>query len=1609
MFSFKHRWNSSKAEHTGRQNRAYGRVRLGLVAVFVVWSGLAGAQTAPTNYNVRTVEAVPTDLNGVPGFGANYATGNTYNLRFGRIDASTLAQTPIIESFEVGPDLFIQVPRALPTPYDRVIVNRRVAGDVDNLNKFTGFFSNNGLSGNIADGSTVFYQSSFVTTLEGIINSYDIDRGADNIFANAMNVATRNNVQRIDMIIDEPLLVGAGALARTGILILERGGNDQLTVAAITGIDPVSGVVTSLGPLVKTSGPLGGIWGATGVARATTVFQNANATTGAQDIRPDQNLSSQNISGSFISLADLGVASGQPMHGLALFGNDVLPSMDLIGLSDVPLDTDGTANGGLDLMGGGGFFFSSQLELVKQANVATYAAVGDEIEYSFTLSNNGALTLTNVQVEDPMLGGVIPCNPSTLLAGETATCGPVVYTVTQADIDAGQIINVAQGSGLDPDGEPLFALDSDIVTGPPRVPGLEVEKLLTDAPSPVFAGDLIEFTINATNTGNITLSDVVVVDALLTPDSITCPSVAPQESCQLIGTYELTQADIDSGSFTNLGAAEAPNPLDPGGPALEDEDEIITPLPSSPQLVLDKIVTAGDPFAQVGDVIDYQLTATNIGNVTLSNVVISDPDIASLSCVPDQPAQLAPNETLVCTGSYSVLQSDIDSGSFTNLGTVNGEAPNGESASDTDEARADGPPAAPNLAVTKTLIDAPAPIIVGSVLTYTVTATNIGNVTLSDVLVVDALLNPDSILCPTVLPQEDCVLLGTYTVTQNDIDAGQITNIGSGEAPDPTDPGGPPLFDEEEIVNPLPQNPGLALDKVITAGNPYAAVGDLIDYQLTATNIGNVTLSNVSISDPDVGALSCTPAQPATLAPTETLVCTGSYSVTQDDVNAGSFTNTATANGTSPGGIPVSAVDDATADGPAGAPALDLVKALTNAPDPIVEGSVLTYTVTATNSGNVTLNNVLVSDTLIDPSSISCASLAPTESCVLIGTYTVNQQDINAGQIINTGSANSDETGPEDDTVTTPLDQNLALELAKVITAGNPFAVVGDLIDYQLTATNTGNVTLSNVSISDPAVGALNCTPAQPATLEPTETLVCTGSYAVIQDDIDAGSFTNIATVTGEGPGGIPVSDVDDATADGPAGTPSLIVSKALSAALDPIIPGSVLTYIVTASNNGNITLSNVVVSDILITPDSITCPTVAVNDVCVLVGTYTVTQDDLDAGEIANTGSGTAPDPTDPGGPPLFDDEELIVPLLQEPALTIEKVLSDAPDPIMVGSVLSYTITATNSGNVTLTNVVVSDSLIDPAEVICAILAVGESCVLTGAYTVAQADVDTGAVINTASALSDQTPDPLEDELTTPIDQNPAIELDKLLTSGNPYMAVGDLVEYELIATNIGDVTLTAVTITDSGATIDSCVPVQPATLAPDESLICAASYAVLQSDINAGSYTNTAVVTATTPNNDSISDTDTAVAVGPAGAAALGLVKVLQDPPSLILAGTELTYVIIATNIGNVTLFDVLIEDDMIMPSSVVCSVLEPAETCELMGTYVVQESDLERGVLINIATAVGNDLDNEPVPEVTDTVTTPLARPIPVPMTDRWALLLLALLLLTVAAVSILRQKA
>lgn len=148
------------------------------------------------------------------------------------------------------------------------------------------------------------------------------------------------------------------------------------------------------------------------------------------------------------------------------------------------------------------------------------------------------------------------------------------------------------------------------------------------------------------------------------------------------------------------------------------------------------------------------------------------------------------------------------------------------------------------------------------------------------------------------------------------------------------------------------------------------SAGDTIDWTIEVRNDGNVTINSITVSD-TLGTPVCPTSSNdtiATLAPGASETCTLTYTTTQADFDSdgggdGDIDNSVTAAGTATGGIGAVSGSD-TAEVPINAfSAVTLVK---TADDDTLRdaGDIITYSFVVTNTGNQTLTNIVVTDTL---------------------------------------------------------------------------------------------------------------------------------------------------------------------------------------------------------------------------------------------------------------------------------------------------------------------------------------------------------------------------------------------------------------------------------------------------------------------------------------------------------------------------------------------------------------------------------------------------------------------------------------------------------------------
>ena len=187
---------------------------------------------------------------------------------------------------------------------------------------------------------------------------------------------------------------------------------------------------------------------------------------------------------------------------------------------------------------------------------------------------------------------------------------------------------------------------------------------------------------------------------------------------------------------------------------------------------------------------------------------------------------------------------------------------------------------------------------------------------------------------------------------------------------------------------------GTLTDDVLPAG---VSAGDTISYVFTVTNTGNVTVTGVTVTDPLLTVVGG-PLGSLAVGASDSTTFTGSYAITQTDIDGGSVTNVAAASGTAPGVDPTAGATDTVAL--AQAAALTLAKTGTfqdEDEDTLADvGETISYVFVVTNTGNVTLTNVTVTDSLLGDVGGPLASLAPgvSDSTTFTGTYAITQTDL---------------------------------------------------------------------------------------------------------------------------------------------------------------------------------------------------------------------------------------------------------------------------------------------------------------------------------------------------------------------------------------------------------------------------------------------------------------------------------------------------------------------------------------------------------------------------------------------------------------------------------------
>ncbi|WBU37347.1 DUF7507 domain-containing protein [Homoserinibacter sp. YIM 151385] len=1284
------------------------------------------------------------------------------------------------------------------------------------------------------------------------------------------------------------------------------------------------------------------------------------------------------------------------------------------------------------------------LSIVKSGALRTagQGGLGNPVDYSFVVTNTGNLTLTEVVVADPktangMTAPTVPANgwPSgtagTLRPGDSVTA-TASYPIRQADLDAGEVRNQARVEGRTQSGATIRSDSNEVVTGTNAAnPRLTTTKTASTA-GPVQLGQQITFTIVGRNTGNVTLSSVDVVDSLAgqgfavtsttwSAGQASAGTLAPDATVTVVGAYTVRQADVDAGAVTNTGTTRGSF----GTANVQGAATIAVPTQqAAPSLELVKTgtrVQTGTPA--VGDRIDYRFTLRNTGNVTLTTAQIADPmtDLQDFAYVGAN-RTLAPNQTLEATAFYIVKQSDIDAGAVVNTASASAAPPTGARIATSTPQTV---PLASNGALEFDKASAyrpgtgTGPGTVGSVIRYTFTATNTGNVTLTGVGVTDPRAGLGTIAysgwqTPNTLRVGETVTgVADYTVTQADVNAGVVANTATASG---RTPGGTPVSatdtERRDTVTPAPAVTTTKTAAVSGAGG----VGDTITYTIVAENTGNTTLTGVTVADPMFTASQLSygtwPSGVAgTLQPSQSVTATAVKIITQADVDAGTVQNTATTTARTPSGGSTegSSGPITTAVQPA-RPSIDLVQtgALPSG-SPGRAGETVTFTFTLTNDGNVTLSGTQeVTRSLPGISPIAYGAwpsgtvgqLRPGDTVTGTATYTLTQADVDSGAIQDVASVTGTSArgnASDTDTATVPINRGPAIVLEKTgqLTESGEGGV-GSTITYRFTLTNTGTVTLRDAFVADPLLAAADVAvqygtwaSGTAGTLRPGDVVTGAAVYTITQDDFDRGRVTNTASVDASGPAGTPnatstTRPVVVATGD----TRPMIEIGKTAVVSGARGVGDTITYTFTVVNTGNVNLTDVEVSDIELEglgpvtyspswPGGPDAPrSLGPNGgTGTATATYTITQEDVDRGIVTNRALVSA---QTVGGEVVDDVSPQVITTLQakDPVVSVLKQgVVRGGGTAALGSIVDYTITVSNGGNQTLSNVTLSDPLLaDLSRTTFGTIRPGDApLTATGTYRITQADVDAGSVLNVATARADTpnggAPVTGQGADTRPVPSTSSIGLVKSADFVEGSGGVGSIVRYTFVAENTGTTTLRVVQVQDELPSLSELEygawPTGTAgVLPPGETVTATATYEVRQADVDAGAIENTARVGATTPGGTRLDEPSNTLTTGLAPADPELTVTKTADAPERPALGDVIRFRISVANTGNITVDGVELADrlqglgelSLTWPGAE--GVLAPGEELVATAEYVVTQADIDAGSVSNDAVATGVD---------------------------------------------------
>lgn len=642
-------------------------------------------------------------------------------------------------------------------------------------------------------------------------------------------------------------------------------------------------------------------------------------------------------------------------------------------------------------------------------------------------------------------------------------------------------------------------------------------------PDPIIAGEILTYSLIIANTGPSAASQVTVTDTipsfLLKPEFSVDSGISwnPWKTPYVLGDLSsqnsrtilirgLVQV-LDDQTFSNVASVSSSTP-DPNSE--NNYSTAVVRVMASADLSITK--SALPSPVNVGEIVTYTIKVTNAGPSRSQKITLTDTDASSLADV--EVSDNSGTSWSPWKGSYSLASLDPGT-TFTLL--VRGTVPPSTSKNLTNTATVSSSTSDPNPDNNSVTINTPIedsadlsisktasqnPVVAGQVLTYTLTVKNSGPACASAVQLTDTIpqelsqpefsLNGGTSWAPWVSPyslgtlenqaERTILIRGTVSSSVKDsfVNSAQV----SSQTPDPN-----PDNNTASVTSEISEQSNLSISK--TAWPDPAVPGQMIIYSITVTNPCSSNVDSIILSDqvPDLlSQVEYTINRGQSWLPWSGTLSLGTLNAGSSSTiflrgilsakASGTISNTAQISSSSPPSDPEKS--RATVITPILISA-DLSVTKTASPNPAVTGQPLTYTLTVSNAGPGTAQNVVLSDAVANGEysldqgrswhpwngSYPLGDIAANQSASLLIRVPVEYFD--SAPIVNTAVVSGDtyDPNPENNrtTITVPKIPYAQLSICKCACQG--VATPGQYLSYSITISNAGPGDAQNVVLTD--------------------------------------------------------------------------------------------------------------------------------------------------------------------------------------------------------------------------------------------------------------------------------------------------------------------------------------------------------------------------------------------------------------------------------------------------------------------------------------------------------------------------------------------------------------